>query len=257
MKKLSLSLVLFMMVMVVFSSSILAEDLTGKDILKKVDEILSSNSRDSEIKMTVINEDGQKRERTIQIMTKGDNGLVKFLAPADVEGTALLARKEKGEDNMWLYLPALGNVRKIASHMRNGSFMGTDFTYQDINMVGGEKYENDYTSELIGSEEINGDDCYLLDTVPTNADIDYSHVKMWIRKADYMPIKLEFYDADGELLKVMTNSDIKDVDGHLTPSIIEMKNVQENTRTVLELKNIKYDVKIPDNIFTTRYLEKG
>lgn len=257
MKRYSLSLILFVLAALVFSGSVLADELTGKDILKKVDEMLSSDSRESEIKMIIVNEDGQKRERAIQIMTKGDNGLVKFIAPADVEGTALLARKENGEDNMWLYLPALGNVRKIASHMRNGSFMGTDFTYQDINMVGGEKYEDDYTSELIGTEVVDGDDCYVLDTIPINEDIEYSHVKMWIRKADYIPVKLDFFDEDGKLLKVMTNSGIKEVDGHLTPSIIEMKNIQENTRTILELTKIKYDVKLKDHIFTTRYLEKG
>lgn len=257
MKKYSLGLILLVLVTVVFSGAVFADELTGSDILKKVDEILSSDSRESEIKMIIVNEDGQKRERAIQIMTKDDNGLVRFIAPADVEGTALLVRKEDKDDNMWLYLPALGNVRKIASHMRNGSFMGTDFTYQDITMVGGEKYEDDYTSELIGSEVIDGDDCYVLDTTPIDEDIEYSHVKMWIRKADYMPVKLYFFDTNGELFKVMTNYGIEEVDGHLTPRIIKMDNVQENTHTILEMITVKYDVKLNDQIFTTRYLEKG
>lgn len=249
---------LFISLFVVLSSSFLiAAELTGNEILQKIDNVFSANSQDSKIKMIICNEDGQKRERSVQILAQGDNGLVIFLAPADVEGTALLMRKEKDENNMWLYLPALGSVRKVASHMKNGSFMGTDFTYQDFNMVSGEDYADEYIPQLLGSEVIDGDDCYVLDTVPKSDEIDYSHLKMWVRKIDFMILKIEFYDTNGELLKVMTNSQFNKIDGHLVPEVIEMKNVQKNTLTILELSEIKYDVKIPDHFFTTRYLEKN
>lgn len=259
MKKYQLiSILMLVFCLVIYTGGVMA-GMTGEEIMDKVDETLDADSVDSNIKMTIVNKDGQERLRTIQIMSKGnDRALVKFLEPADVEGTTFLTiTDENDEDHMWLYLPALGNVRKIASHMKNGSFMGTDFTYNDISMVGGSDYRDNYDSTLKGEEVVNGDDCYLLETVPTDEDIDYSKMMMWVRKSDYMPLKLEFYDEDGELVKVMTNSDITDINGHLTPQNIVMENVQEGTKTILELKNIKYNVDIPDNIFTTRYMQKG
>src|SRR6056297_3998974 len=197
---------------VVTSPTVLA--ITGEEVLDEVDKTLNSNTRRSEIKMTIVNENDQKRERTVEIVSKGDNkGLVQFLAPADVEGTSFLTLTEDGEENMWLYLPAIGNVRKIASHMRNGSFMGTDFTYNDISMLGGSDYRSDYKSNLEDEVKYNGKDCYLLKTVPTKEDIEYAKMKMWVNKENYMPLKMEFYDSDGKLLKIMKNVNIEKIDG--------------------------------------------
>jgi outer membrane lipoprotein-sorting protein len=241
--------------LVLTSPTVLA--ITGEEVLDEVDKTLDSNTRRSEIKMTIVNENGQKRERTVEIVSKGDNkGLVQFLAPADVEGTSFLTLTEDGEENMWLFLPAIGNVRKIASHMRNGSFMGTDFTYNDISMLGGSDYRSDYQSNLAEEVEYDGKTCYLLESQPTDQDIQYSRMKMWVNKANYVPLKMEFYDEEDNLLKVMTNKNIKNIDGHLTPNEITMENVQAGTKTILSLSNVEYNVEIPDRVFTTRYMQQ-
>jgi outer membrane lipoprotein-sorting protein len=238
-----------------FQIGVMAEETNGEDIIEKVDSKLESDTRDFVLDMTIVNENGQKRDRKITIKTKGDNkGLVKFLEPGDVAGTALLSVEKNGEEDMWLYLPALGNVKKVASHNKNGSFMGTDFTYNDIDMVGGSNYEDDYYSKLIGEEEFNGDLCYKLSTIPTKESIDYSKMKMWVRKSDFMPLKLEFYDQNNKLNKVMTNSSYRKVDSHLTPEKIVMKDVQKGTKTILGLKDVKFNVELSERIFTTRYL---
>lgn len=237
------------------SSTALAID--GEEVINKVDETLESETRESEIQMTIINENDQKRERTIEIYSKGEGkGLIEFLAPADVEGTTFLTLEEEGEDNMWLYLPAVGNVRKIASHMRSGNFMGTDFSYNDISMVGGSNYKDDYESTLEEEVQFEGKTCYLLESAPSKEDIQYSKMKMWVNKENFMPLKLEFYDSEDELLKVMTNTNIEKIDGHLTPQKITMKNVQKDTQTILSLNSVEYNVEIPDRIFTTRYMEQ-
>ena len=242
--------------MIVGSSGVLAKK-SGEEIIKKVDETLTSKTRDSKIKMTIVNENGQKRNRTIKIMSKGENkGLVEFVEPADVEGTAFLTVDKKGKENMWLYLPAVGSVRKVASHMRNGSFMGTDFTYNDISMIGGSDYTDKYDSELLGEEKVNGKKCYVLESTPTEDDIDYSKMKMWVRKNDYMPLKMEFYDQDKKLLKVMTNKNITNIDGHITPKKITMKNQQKGTKTILNLEKIEFNIEIPQRVFTTRYMKR-
>ena len=242
--------------MIVGSSGVLAKK-NGEEIIKKVDETLTSKTRDSKIKMTIVNENGQKRNRTIKIISKGENkGLVEFVEPADVEGTAFLTVDKKGKENMWLYLPAVGSVRKVASHMRNGSFMGTDFTYNDISMIGGSDYTDKYNSKLLGEEQVRGEKCYILESTPTEDDIDYSKMKMWVRKNDYMPLKLKFYDKDEQVLKKMLNKNITDIDGHITPKTIIMENVQKGTETRLTLKKIEYNKSIPERVFTTRYMKR-
>ena len=261
MKKLKVIITLFAISMLVIGglgTVVMAEEITGEDILEKVDEKMDSETRDFILDMTIVNENGQKRDRKITIKTKGeDKGLVKFLEPGNVKDTALLTVEENDEENMWLYLPALGNVKKIASHNKNGSFMGTDFTYNDIDMVGGSNYEDDYDSELIGEEKINGDLCYKLSTTPIKDSIDYSEMKMWVRKEDYMPLKLEFYDQDGELHKIMKNENYTDIDSHLTPEKIVMEDVQKGTKTILELSEVQYNIELNDQIFTTRYLRRN
>lgn len=242
-------------IVLMFSTTAFAID--GEEIINKVDETLEADTRKSEIQMTIINENDQKRERTIEIYSKGEGkGLIEFLAPADVEGTTFLTLEENGQENMWLFLPAVGNVRKIASHMKTGSFMGTDFSYNDISVIGGSSYRKDYKSSLEEEVSYQGDECYLLETNPTKDEIGYSKMKMWVRKSDYIPLKLEFYDKDEELLKVMKNSNIKNIDGHLTPQKITMENVQQETKTILSLDEVEYDIEIPDNIFTTRYMKR-
>ena len=135
--------------------------------------------------------------------------------------------------------------------------MGSDFTYQDFTLFGNQKYAQDYQSELLGSEQFNDADCYLLKTIPTDPDFDYSQILMWVRQTDFVVLKLEFYDAKETLLKVMTNLEIKMIDNYLTPTKITMHNLQKNTQTILQLKKVEYDKDLPDHLFTTRYLEKG
>src|SRR6056297_3947227 len=167
-KKLTILLTMIAISTIVFTSSVVLA-ISGEEVLDKVDQTLDSKSRKSEISMTIINANDQKRNRTIEIISKGDNkSLFQFLSPADVEGTSFLTLTEDGKENMWLFLPAIGNVRKIASHMRNGSFMGTDFTYNDISMLGGSDYRSDYKSNLAGEVEYDGKTCYLLESQPTD-----------------------------------------------------------------------------------------
>lgn len=256
MRRLLLNLLLVLVLIVIVSVVTLALD--GEEILDKVDEVFNSDSSDYNMTMAIINSNGYKRERSIRLISKdSDKFLVRFLSPADLEGTGFLTITQDGKDNMWLFLPALGNIRRIASHQKNGSFMGTDFTYKDISIIGGSDYRNDYESKLIGEEEYNNYKCILLESIPTDDNIDYSKMKMWVKKDNYVPLKLEFYDQNNKLLKIMTNSNIERVDGHLTVQKVLMENIQKNTKTILTIDKVAYDLKIPDTVFTTRYLQRG
>lgn len=256
MRKVLINLLFVFVIFIAVSNSSITSN--GEDILDEVDRVLNTESSDYTITMIIINSDGYERERRMRIVSKGnDRGFVRFLGPADIEGTGFLTVTEEGEENMWLYLPALGNVRRIASHQKGSNFMGTDFTYKDISIIAGSNYCNDYKSELIGEEEYDNSMCLVLESLPVDEDIDYSKMKMWVRNEDYMPLKLEFYDIDDKLLKVMTNFNIKEKDGHLMAGEIVMENVQKGTKTILYVDKIMFDLEIPDSIFTIRYLQRG
>ncbi len=140
------------MVLLVIVQSARAQELTGDEILKKAEE-----SRPvSEItisEMTIVHKSGSKRIREIKAWMKGDDStLVRFLSPANIKGTGFLSV----DDNDWLYLPVLKKVRRIATKEKGGSFMGSDFSYDD---VGGYSWEQDFHSKLLSTEEYEGHDC--------------------------------------------------------------------------------------------------
>lgn len=252
MKKLCLTVLLLCL----FAWPGLAADLTGAEILEKMDQAWQVTSSSIQMTMTIVNEGGQKRERALEIFTKGRNVLVRFTAPSDVKGTGLLLLQNKNETDMWLYLPTLGTARKVASHMQNGSFMGTDFTYQDFSMFGGETYQDTYQSVQVSGGTYDGVACYILDTTPAKKGSDYSRIRIWVDKGSFIPLKMEFIDKKGKLLKVMTNTQVKEIGKHLVPTRMEMENLQQKTRTILVLVKVEYDPKIPDSTFTVRNLEK-
>ncbi len=237
-------------VLLIFVTSVGAQELTGDEILKKEDE----NRADSEIsisEMTIVHKSGAKRVREIKAWMKGDDStLVKFLAPANVKGTGFLSVN----DNDWLYLPALGKVRRIATKEKGGSFMGSDFSYDD---VGGYSWEEDFHAKLLDIEMYEEDDCYILELIPKNPeDISYNKLKRWVNKENFYSMKTEYYDIHGDLFKIMYPSKFEKIEKFWIPKRIEMQNVQKGSKTIIVIKEVQLNPEIPDQMFTTRQLEK-
>lgn len=228
-----------------------AQKLTGKKILKKEED----NRSDSEIsisEMTIVHKSGAKRVRKIKCWMKGgDSTLVRFLSPANVKGTGFLSLDD---DNKWLYLPALRKVRRIATKEKGGSFMGSDFSYDD---VGSGSLSEDYTAKLLSIEKYKERDCYVLEIIPKDTkDATYSKLKRWIDKENFYSVKTEYFDRHKDLLKVMRSSGFEKKEGVWTIKKMEMKNVQKGSKTIIVMKEIQINPQIPDNMFTTRQLEK-
>ncbi len=237
-------------VVLIFAYSTIAQDLTGDEILKKEDE----NSPDSEItisEMTIVHKAGAKRVRTIKAWMKGDDyTLVRFLTPANIKGTGFLSVK----DDDWLYLPALRKVRRIATKEKGGSFMGSDFSYDD---VGGYSWEEDFHSKLLGTEEYEGHQCYVLELIPKKPEeSSYSKLKKWVDKEHFYSLKTEYYDRHGDLLKVLYAFGFEKIEGLWVTKRMEMQNVQKGSKTIIVTKEIQVNPEIPDKMFTTRQLEK-
>jgi len=180
----------------------------GWDIAEEADR-RSSGFGDStaNLRMVLRNKHGQTSERELRIRTlevgqDGTKSLCIFDTPRDVKGTILLTHTHKmDDDNQWLYLPALRRVRRIAAKNKSGSFMGSEFAYEDIATQELEKH----TYKYIRDDVCDGNDCYVIERYPVDkANSGYSRQVAWIDKTEYRTWKANYYDRKGDLLKTLT-----------------------------------------------------
>lgn len=252
-KTTTLTLTLFL-----FSLPSLALAISGNEISQNVHDRYNGDSSASEMKMILINDKGQEKERTIRTVRKEygelNKSMIRFLSPADIKGTGFLVWENADrDDDQFLYLPALRKVRRIASSEKSSRFMGTEVTYEDME---NRKVDKD-THTLLSEEIIDGNKVYVVESIPKEGEeSQYGKFISWVRPDIWIPVKIEFYDTDDELLKIMTVNKIEEVQDIWTTIQSEMDNVQESRKTVLIIETIKYNVDIPDDYFTERYLEK-
>ncbi len=241
---------------IIFQSIALAGSLTGEEILSKVEEVTQPATSHVIMRMILADSRGNSRERKVEMFRKNEelsSSIIKFLEPADVKGTGFLAlEKENGSDDMYLYLPALGSARRISSSQKNGSFVGTDFTYNDMAIIGGGKFNRDYDSTVIKE----GEDSYQLKLIPVNEDIDYKQVNIWIKRDSWYPLKLEFYNQKGELYKLMEVIEVEEKNNYYTIKDLIMKDLERGTSTEMIIEEVEYDLPLDDQIFTVRFLRR-
>jgi hypothetical protein len=203
-----------------------------------------------------------KERRIVRYTLNGrddlDKILVRFLAPRDVEGTALLTWEAKdGNDDQWLYLPATKKAKRIASSGKKNRFMGTDFAFEDLRP----ESLAVHTYTLAGSEAVDGHDCFVIEAAPATErqadDSGYSKRRLWIRKDNYFTVKREFYDRKGKLEKVATDRDLVNVRGGLwRANEIEMQDVQAGTRTIVVIERRSLDKGLKESLFTEAELSQ-
>ena len=160
----------------------------------------------ADMKMILTNRQGEEsvrdiRLRMLEVPGDGDKSMSIFDRPADVKGTAMLTWSHKVEsDDQWLYLPALKRVKRIASRNRSGSFMGSEFAFEDLGSQETEKF----TYQYIKDEVLNDLDCVVIERDPVDRYSGYKRQLVWIDKAEYRLQKIEFYDRKDSLLKTLT-----------------------------------------------------
>ncbi len=237
--------------------SVHAQEYTAEQVIDNVENSIEANSAELTIQMTLYSASGSQRSREMLALMEESNdhnkSYMRFTAPADIEGTAFLSLEQaNGDEEMYLYMPVLGSIRRIAGSQKSGSFVGTDFTYNDLTILGGGNYGEDYEASILESSESE----YVLRLEPLKDDIDYHHTIMTVPTSNWFPTEVEFYEDSETLMKQLTNEEIEQVDGNWIAHWITMENVQKGTRTVLQLNEVQYDVNIDDQVFTTRYLER-
>lgn len=233
--------------------------MSAYDIVKKSEDLLDQ-AKDSQASMvmTLVNDKGQKRARTITVYAKkyGKNAaksILFFNSPADVKGTSFLVwTDENKEDKQWLYLPALQRVRQISPSGKGESFMGTELTFFDM----GSHDVDEYTYTLLKEEPVEGEMCYVIQAIPKKVEF-YSKAVVWIRKDNYIPAKIDLYDPKGQYEKQGKFTAVKNIQNINTPTHNEMHNVKNGRTTIIDLQNIAYDKGLKDDIFTERYMKRG
>jgi len=235
-------------------------ELTGLQIIENVYNRDTGKDSKGNLTMSLINSHGNKRVREIKQFVK-DFGKVEkkimfFMSPADVRNTSFVnwSYTEEGkDDDQWIYLPALKKIKRISSSSKSDYFMGSDFTYDDL----GDRQPESDTHKLIREEKFNGEECYVVESVPKDEDYMYSRTVTWIIKDKWVGLKKEFYDEDEDLLKILSVKKFEKIKGLWIILNSEMFNVQKKHTTKMELSEVKINTGIPDRQFTERMMKRG
>lgn len=254
------------MVVMVSSTRARAEDLDASEIMRRNFTVGKVSDSRAEVTMTLVSESGARRERSTQSLSKllpngvDQKRLVRFLTPADVKGTStLLIEHSEGDDDIWIYLPALRKVRRLVASNKKDSFVGTDFSYGDVI---GHKVE-DWTHTLVGSEQVDGVDTYVVESVPRTDAVrensGYGKRRSWIRRDNFVAVKGLYWDPAGAPLKELSTADIREIDaahGKWQAFRLTMRNRQTGHTTEIVWTKLEVGVGLDDDVFTERYLEK-
>ncbi len=214
----------------------------------------------ADMTMTLKNKHGKEsqrkiRSKTLEVTGDGDKSLSIFDTPRDVKGTAFLSFSHKtGDDEQWLYLPALKRVKRINSRNKSGSFMGSEFAYEDIASQEVEKY----TYKHLREEEVNGELCFVGASYPVDKkNSGYTKRITWMDKAEYRVLKVDYYDRKESLLKTLTINGYQQYLGkYWRADSMEMVNHQTGKSTSLVWTNYAFKTGLTDNDFTSTSLKR-
>jgi outer membrane lipoprotein-sorting protein len=243
-----------------------AADPSARDIMEKNFFVTKVSSLELESTMLLINDKGQQRERRntglIKLQPNGVDSklIVRFSAPADIKGTSFLQVEHiDGDDDLWIYLPALKKSRRLVANNKKDSFVGSDFSYGDISLPKVDQYNH----TLLRSEKVDGFDCFVVESVPANdtvrANSGYSKKVTWVRSDNFVETKVEYYDLAGRLWKtqkVTKHEQVEPQKARWFPLHREMTNHQNGHRTVIAMSKVTPGITVPDETFTTRYIER-
>jgi outer membrane lipoprotein-sorting protein len=243
--------------------SVMAETPEEKGLAIAVEDDKRDNGFDdftANMVMILKNRQGEEssrdiRNKTLEVEGDGDKSMVTFNSPRDVKGTALLNFTHKtGNDDQWLFLPALKRVKRISSSNKSGSFMGSEFAYEDVTSQEVEKY----TYKWIRDETMDGKECFVFERYPAYKNSGYTRQVVWLDKAEYRIYKIDFYDRKNALLKTQINKGFQQyLDQYWQPDEMSMVNHQTGKSTVLTWSDYKFRTGLQDKNFNKNSLKRA
>lgn len=226
---------------------------SAKEIIEKSEKAIRGNTSKSTVAITIKT---RRWERTLKLVSY-DNRLkrmsfAEILSPKKDAGNRFLLIK----DNMWHYVPKLQQTIKIAPSMMLQSWMGSDFTNDDI--VKQSSLIDDYTHTLEGRETVDGVECFKVVLVPKpNVAVVWGKIVYFASVSKLLPVREEFYNEHNQMTKLLTCSNVKMLGGREIPTVYIMKTITEPDRyTKMEIVDIQFDIEIPGNIFSFQNLQR-
>ena len=220
----------------------------------------------AQVQMTITDKQGRERERRMIILRR-DNPesdaleddaywgeqkyYVYFQRPSDLNRTVFMVWKHlDSDDDRWLYLPSLDLVRRISATDKRNSFVGSDFFYEDVS---GRNINLD-EHELIDTTDVY----YVVKSTPKNPDnVEFAWYESYIHKDSFIPVQISYYKEGGEKYREATALEVETIDGFPTVTNSRMKSLETGSTTTMEYLSVEYDVGLPEDIFTERYLRRA
>jgi hypothetical protein len=233
---------------------LLAQD--PRQIVEESQKRTRSESQRYEGSLSVTDAKGKKTDKRWMYERLGSHGqsksILRFTEPAEVRGVALLIvnHPDRASDQ-WMWIPELGRDRRVALQDRSTRFFGTDFTFEDLE----ERDAGQYEYRLLGEEAMGGVPAWKIESKPKKSS-QYTHSYIWIRKTDYAPARIENYKG-AQLVRQLQYGDIRTVSGIPTAHRLEMHDLGRNSRTVLAVEKLQYNVPVKEEEFTLQALRRG
>ncbi|BDY04760.1 outer membrane lipoprotein-sorting protein [Ferrimonas sp. YFM] len=241
----------FLLIMVLSCSlPSLADD--ALEIVRQSDQQMRGDSSYSEMTMTIVRPEWT-RTMTMKSWTKGqDLSLVLITAPAKEKGSASLRRYRE----MWNWVPGIQRIIKIAPSMLGQSWMGSDFTNDDL--INQSSIVVDYRHQLLGDALVDGQSCWVIDAIAReDAPVVWSRVKLWIAKESFLQRRVEFYDEFDELVNTLTTSEVKILGGRQIATLMKMAPADKPGQlTQIETHQAEFDFAIGDEFFSQSQMKQ-
>ena len=213
-----------------------------------------------DVTMRLVSKSGKERIREfamlrIDIEDGGDQKYYTyFKKPSDVSRLTFMVHKQlDGNDSRWIYVPAVDLVKPISADDKNSSFVGSNFSYEDVS---GRHWNEDNHTLVNGEGDLDGKGVFIIESKPKDDGYKGFVRKLsYIDKETYLPLKEEYFDKKDKLFRIFTAEKIEDVNGIKTVIVRKMENVKKKTYTIVEFNNVKYDVGLDESLFTERYLK--
>lgn len=230
----------------------------GLSLVTAIDRSNSGfGSDDATLELTMLNANGDEIIRKLKVQSQefpkdGDRSIVTFTWPADVKSTRMLTWSHiDGDDDQWLYLPALKRIKRIATNNKSSSFMGSEFSYEDMSTPELPEYTYKYLEDVSWDNR----DCWKIERVSRSARSGYSKEIVFYDQKIMNPVRIEYYDRRGELLKVATLTGYKQYDRWWRPGAISMENVKTAKTSVMRWTSYHLTKKYSTDYFTPANLE--
>ncbi len=258
-------------ILFMFPASSLSAEYSAEEVMRRVDEREAGDSSVSDITLVLIDRRERQRIRNLKLYSKNygedTKTLSLFESPADIRGTAYLNfdwNDSLRDDDSWLYLPALQRVKRLASSDTSDSFLGSDFTYADINGFEIDWYDYSFVNE---SEMIGGEDCWVIEMIAKSEFKDraeeatgYSKMQSWVSKEKFIQLRGQFWELRGNRIKFFTASEVELVEDIWTVKrlqAITTRNDRQEHASILQIKSIDYNVDVADELLTTQAMQRG